>query len=82
MSCLDFVQKTLNVNLLFHFEHNHIKNIITIKKKKKKREEEKERLKYFKKYNIKKYCDKKKFQHFSLNVFEDSRIIRKFFLNT
>ena len=67
------------MNLSFHFEHDHAKNIIIIKKKGKK---EKERSKFSERCNIKKYYNKGKFQHFSFNVFEDFRIIKFFDLNT
>ena len=69
------------MNLLFYFEYNHAKDIIIIKKKLKKEKKE-ERFKYFERCNVKKYCDKEKFQHFLFNVFEDFYIIRKKFLNT
>ena len=52
------------------------KNIIIIRKKRKKAKKEK-RFKFFERCNVKKYYNKKEFQHFSLNVFKNFRIIRK-----
>ena len=37
---------------------------------------------YFDKFNVKKYCDKEEFSNFSINVFKNFRIIKKFNLNT
>ena len=51
-------------------------------KKKIKREKEKEKFKYLKRCNVKKYYNKKEFQHFLFAVFDDFRIIKKFDLNT
>ena len=76
-SYFDFVQEILNVSLLFYFKHCHIINIITIKKKKEKEKKKEKRLKYFERYNIKKYYDKEESQHFSLDIFENFRIIEK-----
>ena len=42
-----------------------------------KREEKEEGFKYFEKCNVKKCYNKKEFQHFSFDVSEDFRIIRK-----
>ena len=55
--------------------------MIIIKKKKKKNEKNEKKFKYFEKFNVKKYCDKEEFQHFSFNVFENFRIIKNFNFN-
>ena len=71
------------MNVSFHFEYNYAKKYNNNNKKKKKknrkRTEKEEKSKFFEKCNIKKYCDKKEFQHFSFDVFKDFRIIRRLF---
>ena len=37
---------------------------------------------YFDKFNIKKYCDKEEFSNFSIDAFNNFRIIKKFDFNT
>ena len=46
--------------LSFHFKHNYVKDIITIKKEKIKRKKKEKKLKYFEKCNVEKYYDKEK----------------------
>ena len=49
-----------------------------MKNMKKKREE---KFIYFDKFNVKKYYNKEEFSNFSINVFNNFRIIKKFNLN-